>query len=477
MKSVLFMLGVCFCVSVAAARTITVDNDGPADFNNIQSAINDANVGDTILVDDGIYTGPNNKNLDFDGKDVILQSSNGPEHTIIDCENDGRGFHFQNFETTDAKVIGFTITNGYISEGHGGAIFLEFSGLSIENCIIEDNIAEYSGGAILCDSGTGLIIKNCKIENNTALYYSGGGIFTQYCDVTLENTIIAANQAGGYGGGMIIYDTGLYDIINTTITDNNDIAGGGGIYIFYDADVLIMNSIIYANDSQQIAEYSVAFSPIVEYCDVQGGYEGLGNIDIDPCFVDAENGNYHLKSQVGQWDPNAPPPTDLWADGFVDLLDFAEFANSWRQEGPGLDADFNRDSVVDLADLFTFAEDYLTAGTPGAWVNDEATSRCIDAGNPASHLMNEPVTASNVRVDIGAYGGTEQTSYSPQYWSLLADLNNDGTVDFVDFAHISYDWLQTDWQVPGDLSRDGTVNIFDLLPFTKDWLQTTSWHN
>ncbi len=39
------------------ARIITVDDDGPADFDNIQAAINDANNGDTIIVADGTYTG------------------------------------------------------------------------------------------------------------------------------------------------------------------------------------------------------------------------------------------------------------------------------------------------------------------------------------------------------------------------------------------------------------------------------------
>jgi hypothetical protein len=46
------------------ARTITVDDDGPADFNNIQAAINDANHGDTIIVADGTYTGLGNRDID-----------------------------------------------------------------------------------------------------------------------------------------------------------------------------------------------------------------------------------------------------------------------------------------------------------------------------------------------------------------------------------------------------------------------------
>jgi hypothetical protein len=57
MKKLIFALS-CLCLAIPClARTITVDDDGPADFNNIQAAINDANNGDTVVVADGIYTG------------------------------------------------------------------------------------------------------------------------------------------------------------------------------------------------------------------------------------------------------------------------------------------------------------------------------------------------------------------------------------------------------------------------------------
>jgi len=43
-------------VATSQARIITVD-DGAADFNNIQAAIDDATAGDTIIGVDGTYTG------------------------------------------------------------------------------------------------------------------------------------------------------------------------------------------------------------------------------------------------------------------------------------------------------------------------------------------------------------------------------------------------------------------------------------
>lgn len=44
------LLILLWLISTAHARIITVDDDGPADFNNIQAAIDDANDGDTVEV-------------------------------------------------------------------------------------------------------------------------------------------------------------------------------------------------------------------------------------------------------------------------------------------------------------------------------------------------------------------------------------------------------------------------------------------
>ena len=64
-----------------AFRGICVDDDGPADFNNIQAAINDANDGDRITVADGTYTGNGNRDIDFLGKAITVHSENGTENS------------------------------------------------------------------------------------------------------------------------------------------------------------------------------------------------------------------------------------------------------------------------------------------------------------------------------------------------------------------------------------------------------------
>jgi hypothetical protein len=59
----------------------------------------------------------------------------------------------------------------------------------------------------------------------------------------------------------------------------------------------------------------------------------------------------------------------------------------------------------------------------GVWASDDVTSPCIDAGDPAAALLNEPLTSPqdaggavvNTRIDMGAYGGTAEASLAPSH--------------------------------------------------------------
>jgi hypothetical protein len=73
LRILIFLVVLGFCSS-AGAKIIYVDDDGPADLNNIQAAIDDANDGDTIIVADGTYTGLGNRDIDFKGKAIIVLS-------------------------------------------------------------------------------------------------------------------------------------------------------------------------------------------------------------------------------------------------------------------------------------------------------------------------------------------------------------------------------------------------------------------
>jgi hypothetical protein len=107
-----FMLGIVLS-QFSFAGTINI----PTDQSTIQAGIDAALNGDTVLAANGIYTGDRNRDIDFNGKEIVVKSVNGPEFTIIDCEGSSiehhRGFRFANGESLLSILDGFTVENGY----------------------------------------------------------------------------------------------------------------------------------------------------------------------------------------------------------------------------------------------------------------------------------------------------------------------------------------------------------------------------
>lgn len=103
------------------------------------------------------------------------------------------------------------------------------------------------------------------------------------------------NHAQAFGGAICMWNSDLL-IINNTIANNN--AGAGGGYSSEYSNPRIVNSIFW-NDSANVGnEIHIENDPdpLIEHCDVKGGWWGDGNIDTDPHFRDPESGNYHLMS-------------------------------------------------------------------------------------------------------------------------------------------------------------------------------------
>jgi len=107
--------------------------------------------------------------------------------------------------------------------------------------------------------------------------------------------MITKNVAGYGGGGVMCY---LYEcdavITNCTISEN-DAVEGAGLWCDYDSSPVVTNCIIWGDLAGEI--YSFFSFPMVTYCDVEGGYSGIGNIDADPLFVDPANDDFHLTYQ------------------------------------------------------------------------------------------------------------------------------------------------------------------------------------
>jgi len=217
----------------------------PSEFLTIQNAIDVAKDSDTVIVADGTYTGPGNRDIDFLGKAITVRSENGPENCIIDCGYRrgkrydwyyGRGFYFHSGEDANSVLDGFTITNGRAEKG--GAIYCEDSSPVITNCIINSNSAE-QGGGVYCESSSPTI-SNCAFIRNTAVgeYAYGGGMYNSNRDggsSTLTNCTFSRNSAVGEfsssGGGMRNYNhEGGSSILTNCTFSGNSARFGGGMY-------------------------------------------------------------------------------------------------------------------------------------------------------------------------------------------------------------------------------------------------------
>jgi len=109
MKRVIVIAAVLLLVSGAFGAELLV----PSQYSTIQSAIDVASSGDTVIISPGTYTGPGNYHITFSGKAVTVRSvdpndTSVVESTVIDCNGWGRAF------SIDASVVldGLTVTDG-----------------------------------------------------------------------------------------------------------------------------------------------------------------------------------------------------------------------------------------------------------------------------------------------------------------------------------------------------------------------------
>jgi len=289
---------------VAPATVIHV----PQEYPTIQAGVDAAVNGDTVLAADGTYAGDGNRDIDFNGKAIVVMSENGPEVTIIDCEGDSldphRGFFFGSGEGSASILQGFTIKNGW--ESGGGILCFHTSPTIVGNTLMA-NVTDFRGGGILCHNGSPAIVGNVLTGNSAmALAGRGGGIHcSSGASPTIVGNTILANTAV-YGGGIGVLNASA-TLLGNTILENTAELEGGGIYC--DGSLMSVTNCILREDSAGVGgEISLAdrSSLAVRYSDLEGGagaifmppgcilHWGVGNIDEDPMFVLAEQGDYRI---------------------------------------------------------------------------------------------------------------------------------------------------------------------------------------
>jgi hypothetical protein len=310
-------------------------------------------------------------------------------------------------DNDDSRLILTNCTFGEnLAERGGGISNSDYlpSTLKLTDCAFIRNLADFCGGGM--DGGIATLT-NCAFIENEA--FQGGGL--SFGLLNLTNCSFIANKARGWGGGMWPVS---YNMSNCTLSGNSAGITGGAIFMFYSelnltnctltgnsapkgnalasdefhgglSNVELTNCIVWGSSNEIWND--VGSNIAISYSDIKGGQDdiydpydrvvwGQGNIDADPLFADP-----------GYWvnvnDPNIivepnDPNNELWVDGDYHLK---SEAGRWNPVGEN-------------------------------WVTDDVTSPCIDAGDPNSPLKDEPEPNGGI-INMGAYGSTPGAGKSP----------------------------------------------------------------
>jgi hypothetical protein len=282
---------ICLVAAALQAHIINV----PADSSTIQSGINGAANGDTVMIAPGTYY---EFEIDFLGKDIVVMGTDPDdfsivESTVVDGDSLGSVFWFVSGEDSTSVLAGLTIRGGFADKG--GGIFCEESSPTISRNIITENVVlSAGGGMIIRNNADATIVDNIITDNEAGI--SGGGIRCENStSILIKNNLITNNWAGSHGGGISTHIANPTIIINNTITDNtvDFVNGGGGLTCTYSP--FVTNCIIWNNSPRQISG-----DPRITYTDIEGYMVGEGNIDEDPLFVDPVTNDYHLQQDPPQ---------------------------------------------------------------------------------------------------------------------------------------------------------------------------------
>jgi len=309
----------------------------------IQSAVNAANVRDTVLVAPHTYRPGSQVKLD---KTIAVRGVEGAVRPVVDGQHTHRVFMIDGRAVLD----GFSVVNGQyiaeVGEGSGGGVHCRDGG-TVQNCIISNNLAQGAdgvlsirgepgqGGGVHCSSG---IVRNCVIVDNMVVGGSGdsmssadggdglgGGV---YCvnGAVVQGCLVARNGArggdesggrqdgDGHGGGL--YCKGDSAVQNCTVVGNAARGGssggegrGGGVWC--QSGATVQSTIVFSN---------MAFTARANWEGGSYGWcctvprpAGAGNTTNAPLFAGAATNNYRLRAASPCID-TGPPGIDIRRD-------------------------------------------------------------------------------------------------------------------------------------------------------------------
>ncbi|MCH7847842.1 MAG: right-handed parallel beta-helix repeat-containing protein [Planctomycetes bacterium] len=285
------------------------------------------------------------------------------------ANNDENSYHVTTGSGTNTTAIldGMAITAGNADgsnpDDRGGGMYIGFGSPTVTNCTFRANSAnEYGGG--MYNRASAVTVANCTFADNYALGIitpgAGGAMYNRNSNPTLINCTFNSNGAGA-GSAMSNTQSSDPTLINCTFSGN---IPGAVMYSVQLSSPTLTNCIVWGNGG---VGFSGPDLPTVAYSDIEGGYDGLGNIDADPLFVDPDNGDLRLlpgSPCIDAANNNAVPKgIDIDLDGNPRFVDDPDTDDTGFGDPPIVDMgayefqvmdcpwDVNADGVVDHRDI------------------------------------------------------------------------------------------------------------------------------
>ena len=229
------------------------------------------------------------------GVNVSSHSSSGTAGNLSLSNNTVK----ENYSAWDSGgVLAYSST----SSGTSGAVILTDNNIT-------GNRAETQYGGVYANSGTAdVALTNNTISDNSAPYVGGAYVDAGDGDIMMINNIITGNNgSSGLGGGLCLGGTlGTRTLINNTVARNSAYNTGGVAVWKDDTTFNCYNNIMWGNTDSALAG-DIAFLGTGtgtmngfnnNYADMYGTWNNGGgtNINVDPKFVDPDNGDFRLQS-------------------------------------------------------------------------------------------------------------------------------------------------------------------------------------
>ncbi|MCH2144284.1 MAG: right-handed parallel beta-helix repeat-containing protein [Phycisphaerales bacterium] len=408
-------------VAPVHADVITVDDDGPADFDTIQAAIDVATDGDEILVAPGDYFANGDQVVDTLGKAIVVRALQGEGPAVIQGEGIRRGIICRSGEGGDTIIEGFVINDCYPT-------WYDWNGND------QPDFWEYFGGGLWCRDGSSPTIRGCLFSDNSAEY--GGAIYNGDENGTASDPAIidcifmlnrSAPSSGGVGGA--IYNTGSSPAILQCLFDQNRAYSGGAILNWDGSDPEIAGCQFLMNSARN------------------GG--AIYNDSSQPRHLECIFVGNEASSDGG-----AVFNADPGGSQNVPVFERCDFlANIASDEGGAI----NNFSVSPEITGCVLTENVAGDGS------------AIHSWNSSTPRLLDTLICSNVGIQVSGpwsdLGGNTVASNCPG--ECTGDINQDGLVDGADLNMLLGDWGQSD--SAADLDGNGLVDGEDLLVILGAW--------